>query len=52
MPSSTSAGPVLDWIYGYKALPTHSAPLPGKTVGAQKLNAMAADSKLLLPLAC
>lgn len=29
MSSSTSAGPVLDWIYGYKALPIHSTPLPG-----------------------
>ncbi|DBB03252.1 TPA: hypothetical protein ACH3X3_010648 [Trebouxia sp. C0006] len=27
-PSSTSAGPVLDWIYGYKAVPTQSKPLP------------------------
>jgi len=29
-PSSTSAGPVLDWIYGYKGVPTQSNPLPGK----------------------
>ena len=26
MASSTSARPALDWIYGYKALPTHSTP--------------------------
>ncbi|KAL0056161.1 hypothetical protein WJX82_008314 [Trebouxia sp. C0006] len=29
LPSSTSAGPVLDWIYGCKAVPTPSNPLPG-----------------------
>ena len=50
-PSSTSAGPVLDWIYGYKALPTHSKPLPGMFACAQKSNAMSIEkSELLDPL--
>jgi len=50
-PSSTSARPVLDWIYGCKAVPTESSPLPGKTACAQKLTAMTAENSMKFPLA-
>ncbi len=47
-PSSTSAGPVLDWIYGCKAVPTQTKPLPGKFACAQKSNAMSIEKSALL----
>ncbi len=47
-PSSPSAGPVLDWIYGCKAVPTQSKPLPGKFACAQKSNAMSIEKSALL----
>ena len=47
-PSSTSAGPVLDWIYGYKAVPTQSKPLPDMFACAQKSNAMSIEQSALL----
>jgi len=50
-PSPTSPGPVLDWIYGYQAVPTQSNPLPGKTARAQKLTAMTAENSMKFPLA-